>query len=832
MDPRVTGKFRPNPALVLGAALLAALAGCSVDTELGGVAVPNARPDTRITGQPPTLLEAGFVVEFNWTGFDPDGRVVGYQWKISDNGLDGISPRDTLTHDPLTGAVLNPWRFTTNTDSTFVVLADLPDFPGDEVAPRSFRTHSIFVRAVDDKGAVDPSPAYMSFTSTTLVPTARATFPGLGTQSAAVVPPTVNIGWEGTDPDFELRVPTQVRYLWRRARLADGTDIRTPTEYNRHYEELIDFDSPDWSIWQRYNPDATRRLATFPRQETGTFWLFAVQTQDTAGAVSVGRRYGVEVAHVQVLSSFHRPFVTLSEPFIGNSTASQVPVISIAAGQPLNFSWTATAASYNGKIVSYRHGWDLVSVDDPNDPGWAVPPGVAAQNRFAAERSFQEGLHSFWLRVVDDSGQAATLERRLNVIPYMDYNLQRELLVIDQVVDNRVQNWQDQAGIPRNDEQYRNEYWSFLQEQPGGVAGVDWNLDRRNHTDDINYADLVPYKAVLIYSQVNEQQIMMQKFRPVNRVDKYVWLVPYQQRGGNLFYVGGGSMDSFLEQITNYMTPIIFDTREETYVSGTTSFVVGFGTKELTDGTEVQRGPLQYPYQVAGISALDWTSISTKFIYGRPRAGMNQERRNDCVGLKALVLDRAFRTAWLIGPGAVADTIGTEPTIDWQDAFYALGDSLDVIHNTFPFRNDEFVDENISTTRATQFAPQLCDDPRAPGGRCIEPMFRGIARFDWLREKKRSEGDPDWPTGSYTPAELDELCGVVALAPLGDLNRGTARTNGRVYGYLSYKMAAEKPSGAPDVYWGFDPYRFDHEESKKAIRWVLKQVFSLDVIEP
>ncbi len=120
--------FRRNLALI-AIGLLTVLAGCSTDTNLGGVAVPNARPDTRVTGQPPTLLEASFVVTFNWTGADPDGRIVGYQWKISDNGTDGISPRDTLTYDPLTGAEMNPWHFTTATDSSFVVLADRPDFP-------------------------------------------------------------------------------------------------------------------------------------------------------------------------------------------------------------------------------------------------------------------------------------------------------------------------------------------------------------------------------------------------------------------------------------------------------------------------------------------------------------------------------------------------------------------------------------------------------------------------------------------------------------------------------------------------------------------------------
>ena len=46
-------------------------------------------------------------------------------------------------------------------------------------------------------------------------------------------------------------------------------------------------------------------------------------------------------------------------------------------------------------------------------------------------------------------------------------------------------------------------------------------------------------------------------------------------------------------------------------------------------------------------------------------------------------------------------------------------------------------------------------------------------------------------------------------------------TNDQTFGYFSYKMVEEKPNQKADVYWGFDPYRFDHEETKKAIRWVL-----------
>ena len=60
-------------------ALLPVLHGCSPSQELSGTPVPNALPDTRVTGQPPTLREADFIVRFFWTGTDPDGRIRGYQ---------------------------------------------------------------------------------------------------------------------------------------------------------------------------------------------------------------------------------------------------------------------------------------------------------------------------------------------------------------------------------------------------------------------------------------------------------------------------------------------------------------------------------------------------------------------------------------------------------------------------------------------------------------------------------------------------------------------------------------------------------------------------------
>ena len=279
-------------------------------------------------------------------------------------------------------------------------------------------------------------------------------------------------------------------------------------------------------------------------------------------------------------------------------------------------------------------------------------------------------------------------------------------------------------------------------------------------------------------------------------------------------------MESFLEESPNYMVPIIFDAEETVMVVGDINFILGFGQRELPDGSLVPRGPELYPYATAGISAIDWTSPNTKTIFGRPHIA-RFDRKVECVGLKGLVLEDDFRANHSVGMGAIADTFITDQVIDWMDAVAVQADTLGLFNSSFPFRTDEFIDANLSS-RTTPIIPQECAAiPQAPGGMCVEPMFTGISRMDWVREYKWAGGDSDWPQSEYTDFDLDGGCGTLALTSYQGTDRSSALTNDQVYGYMSYKLIEDKPFQRADVYWGFDPYRFDQNETKKAIRWVL-----------
>ena len=406
----------------------------------------------------------------------------------------------------------------------------------------------------------------------------------------------------------------------------------------------------------------------------------------------------------------------------------------------------------------------------------------------------------------------------------MSRDNQDNLAFVDQVVDHETNRWPDVTGAIKYDFQdNRNEFWEFLGDI-GGIEDFRPEADRYDHTSqEFTYEKLVGYKAALINARSHTNQTVFVNFRPSPTGDKFVWLAPYQKQGGNVFLCGDRSMESFME-VLNYMVPVIFDSTVDEFSLGGQTYVVGFGDNTLNDGTEVRRGPLMYPYLTAGITALDWNIPLNKNIYGRVLSA-DQERKTPCSGLKQLKLVEEFRSNHLIGPGAIADVINTHPGIDWRDT---QGDTLSTsLTKEFPFTGDEFVNDTIAD-RPTPINLQDCAGVNAPGDYCIEPMFTGVSRFDWMRETIWADGDDAWPGSVYAIPQLKEICGEMALTSYVPDDGGeaipfaAARVTGKVFGYLSYKTVEDKPVNKADVYWGFDPFRFDNDETRKAVLWVLQ----------
>ena len=128
--------------------------------------VENQPPQTYLSLFPDSVIAPGSTLKkISWWGDDPDGFVVGF--RIS---FDSVN-----------------WGYTTKNDSTFLLTISGND-----------STFRFYAAAVDDKGAVDPSPA------SNLYPVIN-TPPSMVFQADTEIPdttfPVATFKWTGTDPD-------------------------------------------------------------------------------------------------------------------------------------------------------------------------------------------------------------------------------------------------------------------------------------------------------------------------------------------------------------------------------------------------------------------------------------------------------------------------------------------------------------------------------------------------------------------------------------------------------------------------------------------------------
>lgn len=543
--------------IAVGAAL--ALAGCN-DSALGpGHADRNQPPDTYLTGGPPAFsTSTDYRVHLFWRGADHDGRIDHFDFILVDHPAAGSSA-DSLAAGHQPGRVPGPddprWTATAATDSEFVTTADsLPRPPqpqpgedADFVRRQSFqRWHTFFVRAVDNRGAIDPTPEYRSFNASTLAPYVwleSPVFPGSEFQA----PPTISFHWDGTDPlDVGLfKPPVASRWTLRPSR-------RTVTgDYVGFPDSLYAQPESAWSRWQSWDaPDGAGRGVIVrglrplePESPAAGFYLFAVQAMDEAGAVTAvlddrtpQRNNAVRINVTGLVG----PVLTVSDRYLGTYTfiANSRPVaIDVAAGQPLEFHWRADGSAYGGRITGYRWGWDLrdPSDDEDWDRSWSET-GLDAP-----PRSFNGGVHRMYVQVRDDAGTIVTAQFELSA---QTITLARAVLWVDDSVHQ-------EAG-PEELEDLR---WAAVLDSVAHRGGFSWSADR--DVWDTGAAEtrgvpvplrlLFDYKAV-VWSVVAPTRGSTLRdiagwFDPTlavnrNRIAKYNYLNAYVENGGSLWIQG------------------------------------------------------------------------------------------------------------------------------------------------------------------------------------------------------------------------------------------------------------------------------------------------------
>jgi len=169
--------------LVAAVGLYAALAGCGTLTgRLTGTRKANVPPHTVLFVNGP-VDTVNHVVHLFWFGTDPDGSVVGFEWKM----LNPRVPADTS------------WHFTVATDTVFTVFAD-----------SGFANPLFSVRAIDNDGARDPNPPRQTFLFSNQAPTVQLVQKPLPTDTTFA---SVSVTWTANDPDGDASKLTYLVWL-------------------------------------------------------------------------------------------------------------------------------------------------------------------------------------------------------------------------------------------------------------------------------------------------------------------------------------------------------------------------------------------------------------------------------------------------------------------------------------------------------------------------------------------------------------------------------------------------------------------------------------------
>jgi hypothetical protein len=793
--------FSPRLRLRLTIALigLPLIGGCG--DSITGNEVPNTAPETLLTAAPPQASPTGTVVNFYWDGFDPDGKITGFEWRISNNGTDGVvDPVDTLS-------TTLPWQFTEILDSTFAVSADIPGFSddvADSVSPkavRSWQSHTFFIRAIDDRGARDPSPASASFTSTTLAPTVTITLPSsVQPNTCATAPPALAFAWRAKDPDIESQEPQAVRYLLKRYGAAGEACM-----LQRDFESgafPIEADDPGWSDWIPYDAalDSGRviRYSPRPASDVGSSYVFAVQARDHAGAVTPLFEWGRNVRHVKITNS-RAPLITVTERILGTEEfikLSGSKRFTLASSQEIRFEWSASAEAYGNLVEAYRYGFNLIDPDDPDDPGWSVPWGNGPSWKRAAPRTLNPGSPNFVVQAIDTSNQMSRATYFFQIVEVARRSEQRRLLIVDDTPKEIL--------VPSSQAIDRNWDVAWRRLIKGvGVFGfqVGDMIDAEESPERVSFALLNDYRGVIWHLGPGQSyfRTKLTSFtdRPwfVAGENNFNWLEVYQRDVGNLLFTGSGAMTA---SVFNQGQPF--------------PIIWGPGA--------AQPNPNNFAYYSWCLSAIDMVrpnAISGESAGKRLRetkcsaivyAGPTQEMR---IEYEASPIDLpVLRPNELREFGVLRyNTEGKDPT------------EL----NTTWLANEEFYNVNVTSRN---LSITLRD--------CQVPMYRAIARRDVdepsIFENQLAAGWTELGLGPM-PAIVDSVLVEGSDPPRWVDNcvsqTGRARRATSVVSLQPIAIASSVYSGRSgnlptkqnDFLWGFNPIQFRSTDMRALLRWVL-----------
>lgn len=461
--------------------------GCTSD-KLEGPGKENQAPTVWLSSAPPEGTMSAYTLHLYWGGWDPDGEIVYYEYVISNNEGGVFDPADT------TGA--DKWNRVYRNDSTFTFtadeLADSSVIDWGDLQPEEFnRSHTFFIRAVDDRYLATKKPAYRSFTSRTLSPVVDILVPTRTGKNPAQVPPITTFKWVGRDYVNNLREtqePDSVRTILVSTALF-GDSWSETVEYVRN-----NMDAPEWSDWKYYKaPGDSGRVWTSPPLEYGPY-IFAVQVKDEAGAVNPVFDEDRNVRRILVSQRSNGPVLTVFNKYIGTMRTSSpdapLQIIDLPAKVPMTFRFCADAKSYGGVVSGYRYGWDIQDLNDPEQWDISYTPFVSDDDcADSPPRTFEFDSHTFHVEVIDNSGYTSRIGVRVNIVPF---TMRKSLLFVDDWVENSPGFGLTAGGLPSD-----AEHDAFWVEMLDDLEGFDPAVDVMELDDDLPINVLADYRTVI-----------------------------------------------------------------------------------------------------------------------------------------------------------------------------------------------------------------------------------------------------------------------------------------------------------------------------------------------
>jgi len=523
------------------------LSGCS--KHAASVLLPNELPRVTLTAAPSPGDDTKYIVDFDWSAFDPDGSIVRFEW-----ALDPPAQGDTA------------WTPTRAHGVTLTVSATRPPDPlarpGTTVVSRA--PHTFALVAIDDQGGRSPVVA-RSFTARTVAPESYITTPIPTHVTSAITLPQVEIRWRGVDPDQPLRHPPVVfkyRFVSLSTVSPDTRGIVAPGVLQEYFGK--DF-ANGFAEWDSVPADSARYLAS--NLTPGTEYLFAVVARDEAGAYEP--RFSLDSNVLQFHPTLDRtgPRLEVWNDFFhyaqdaGGVSLAPARIITLEVPEKLvmTFQWSGTPVS-GSALSGYRWAVDLPEGDITNETSrsddsdtrhwstWALTEvqGTVGPFRGSADSTVS---HYLYVEARDQIGFVTLAVVRLNVIAG---RFDRDLLLVDDLYgatgDPRLTPYPTEA-----------EQDSFLcavgaggTSTPGSFAGFAFD------TLDTYYSPIrgkLPLSLLSRYKVValqldNSSATFGGVIRPmstllsINRPGELNTLAAYARQGGKLFFFGEGTLQA------------------------------------------------------------------------------------------------------------------------------------------------------------------------------------------------------------------------------------------------------------------------------------------------